>query len=151
MINDLYCGNQDKIHSALAALNRLYDLAGDAETIQKIGQFLTNNKVEKMLLASTIRTIGEEGENYLIHELENTKDNFLKIAIISVLSYRRPKKPAYLKIKLENRDYNDKNKLYLPGSFCKYIGNNYLSIFFYTNFLYRSKQPCFHIFGGQRR
>ena len=123
MINDLFCGNQERIHSSLAALNRLHDLAGDGDTVSKIGSHLLGTKVEKILLASTIRTLGEEGENYLLDLLKGTNDNSLKIAIIAVLSYRRPKKPNYLKIRLENADF-DNNKPTLPGSFCNYVGNN---------------------------
>jgi len=65
-----------------------------------------------------------------LNKLRNTKDNSLKIAIIAVLSYKRPKRPNYLKIVLENKDLIDNNNnLSLPGSFCNYKG------WFYNNLI----------------
>ncbi len=124
LINDLYSGNQQKIHASLAALNRLYDLVGNDDVIPKLGQLLSNNKYEKFLLTSTIRGYGVEGENFLINELKRTKDPSLKVAIIIVLSHRLPKHPEYLNLKLENNSLIP-NKPSLPGSFCTYVGNNF--------------------------
>jgi hypothetical protein len=85
-----------------------------------LANLLNNSKVEKLLLTSTIRTMGEQGENILIQTLNTTIDNSLKIAILIVLSYRLPQNPKYLKIKLQSNTGVLPNRPSLPGTFCTY-------------------------------
>jgi hypothetical protein len=93
LLNEIYSSNPDRKHSALAALNRMHDLVGDSETLVKLAKFLSDPKVEKIFLCSTIRTSGREGEKILLEEAKTNKDFSVRVAIASVLSYRLPKNP----------------------------------------------------------
>jgi HEAT repeat protein len=99
----------------------MYDLVAESEALTVLSKFFHDSKVEKIFLSSTIRTSGEEGEKILLQEIKNNKDFSVRVAIASVLSFRMPKYPKYLDIRL------DKNDTYaitrsLPGSFCTYYG-----------------------------
>lgn len=121
LLNEVYSNNADRKHSALAALNRMHDLVGDTDALDKLAKFFHEPKIEKIFLSSTIRTAGLEGERILINEIRNNKDFSIRVAIASVLAYRLPKRPNYLKIKLDNNDTYSLTKK-LPGSFCTYYG-----------------------------
>lgn len=121
LLNEVYSNVPDRRHSALAALNRMHDLVGDTDALSKLSKFFHESKVEKIFLSSTIRTAGVEGEKILLNELKNNKDFSVRVAIASVLSYRLPKKPKYLDIRLDSNDTYSITKN-LPGSFCTYYG-----------------------------
>ncbi len=121
LLNEVYSNLPDRRHSALAALNRLHDLVGNKETLLKLSKFFNEQKCEKIFLSSTIRTSGWEGEKMLLNELKTNKDFSVRVAICSVLSYRTPKNPKYLKILLDQNDTYSICKN-LPGSFCTYYG-----------------------------
>jgi hypothetical protein len=121
LLNEVYSNVPDRRHSALAALNRMHDLVGDTDALSKLSKFFHESKVEKIFLSSTIRTAGVEGEKILLNELKNNKDFSVRVAIASVLSYRLPKTPKYLKIRLDSNDTYSITKN-LPGSFCTYYG-----------------------------
>jgi hypothetical protein len=121
LLNEVYSTHPDKRHSALAALNRMHDLVGDSDALNKLSKFFHEAKIEKIFLSSTIRTSGLNGEKILLNELKNNKDFSVRVAIASVLSYRLPKNPKYLKLRLDNNDTYCLTKN-LPGSFCTYYG-----------------------------
>jgi len=81
-------------------LNRFYDCIDNSE-IFGLTNLFNNPKIDKKLLASTIRCIGREGEKLLNEELRKTKDKEISIAILNALAYRKPIYPNYLEIKLE--------------------------------------------------
>ena len=124
LINDLYSNNPEKVNTSLAALNRLYDqIGGGQETIRRLIS-LFKTKIDKILLASTIRCMGEESEKLLLEELKVTKDKEIKIAILSVFVYRHSVFPNYLEIKLDQSSSSEISKYNskLPGEFCTYFG-----------------------------
>ncbi len=51
LINEIYTPHPDKRHAALAALNRMHDLVGDDDILQKIAYFFKDPKIEKIFLA----------------------------------------------------------------------------------------------------
>ena len=82
--------------------------------IQRINCCLHGNK---WLICSTLKTCGEKGENILLKHLKYNNDYKVKVAILSVLSYRIPLTPNYLKIKLDKKQCNK------PGQIFTYYGN----------------------------
>ncbi len=121
LLNDVYSNNPEKRHASLAALNRMQDLVGETDALGKLAKFFNESKIEKIFLSSTIRTAGYEGEKILLHEIKNNKDFGVRVAIASVLAYRLPKHPKYLRIQLDNNDTYSLTKN-LPGNFCTYYG-----------------------------
>jgi HEAT repeat protein len=121
LLNEVYSNNPEKRHSSLAALNRMHDLVGDPETLNKLSKFFHDSKLEKIFLSSTIRTAGDPGEQILLHEIKTNKDFSVRVAIASVLAYRLPRYPKYLEVRLDKNDTYSITKC-LPGSFCTYYG-----------------------------
>jgi HEAT repeat protein len=68
-----------------------------------------------------LRTSGEEAERILLEEIKTNKDFSVRAAIASVLSYRLPKYPRYLEVRLDKNDSYAITKN-LPGNFCTYYG-----------------------------
>jgi len=121
LLNDLHSNDPFKRHSSLMALSKMYDLLNDKEILDSLHSFIEDTKIEKILLVRTIRNAGPLGEEILIDELKTNSDITIRLAIASVFSYRTPKYPNYLSIKLDPND-NDYFQINSPGSFCKYIG-----------------------------
>ena len=121
LLNEVYSNIPERRHSALAALNRLHDLISDNETLVALSKFFNDHRIEKIFLSSTLRTSGIKGEKILLNEIKNNKDYSVRVAIASVLDYRLPKYPIYLKMKLDKNDAYSLSKN-IPGKFCTYYG-----------------------------
>jgi len=107
----------------------MYDLIGDPEIIEELGKLFYHSRIEKIFLASTIRTCGLIGEQYLLKELKKTKDYSVKVAIISALYYKVPITPNYIKLKL----IKPKSKSNNYQHFLTYKGKLYFNSFAYFN------------------
>lgn len=121
LLNEVYSNNLERRNSALAAINRMHDLVNDSDTLEKLEGFYCETKIKKDFISSILRTSGIDGEILLLNELKVNKDIDVRVSIANCFSYRLPKTPSYLKIRL------DKNDIYsvthnLPGSFCTYHG-----------------------------
>ena len=121
LLNEVYSNNFERRNSALAAINRMHDLVNDSDTLEKLEGFYCETKIKKDFISSILRTSGIDGEILLLNELKVNKDIDVRVSIANCFSYRLPKTPSYLKIRL------DKNDIYsvthnLPGSFCTYHG-----------------------------
>ena len=51
LINEIYSNHPDKRHAALAALNRMHDLIGEEDILNKLAHFFKDPKIEKIFLA----------------------------------------------------------------------------------------------------
>ena len=122
LLNELYSNSSQRRNIGLSALNRLHDLVNDPDTLEKLDNFFNEPKISKEFIASILRTSGIEGEDILLEELKNNKNFEVRRAIANALSYRIPKNPNYLEIRLDKNDTNSVCNN-LPGSFCKYFGN----------------------------
>ena len=123
--NDIYSPNSKIRHSALASLNRMYNIVDDDfilfENLANFYKEPNTNKLEKIFLSSVFRFSGIRGELFLVNKLHEDIDYTIKIAIISVLAYRIPRYPNYLNVNLDL--YNSKSIINkLPGEFSEYKG-----------------------------
>jgi hypothetical protein len=99
----------------------MHDLLDDPEILSKLAKLFYDQKIEKIFLSSTLRTSGNEAERILLEEIKINKDFSVRAAIASVLSYRLPRYPKYLDIRLDKNDSYAITKN-LPGNFCTYYG-----------------------------
>ena len=121
LLNEVYSNSAQRRNIALSAINRMHELVNDIDTLEKIDSFFNEPKIKKDFIASILRTAGPEGEIILLNEIKSNKDFEVRRAIANSFSYRIPKNPKYLKMKLDKNDtYANSNNL--PGSFCKYHG-----------------------------
>lgn len=107
LINELHINNNDRRHIALAALNRMNDLVGDSNIIQHLIKYFADPKIEKIFIASILRTSGDIGERVLLNELRTSKDFAIRVAICSVLSYRVSSFQKSLDIRLDKKNTYD--------------------------------------------
>ncbi len=121
LLNEVYSNSAQRRNIALSAINRMHELVNDPDTLEKIDSFFNEPKIKKEFIASILRTAGPFGEMILLNEIKTNKDFEVRRAIANAFSYRIPKNPKYLKMKLDKNDtYSNTNNL--PGSFCKYNG-----------------------------
>ena len=121
LLNEVYSNNFERRNIALSAINRMHELVNDTDTLEKIDSFFDDPKIRKDYIASILRTAGREGEEILLEEIKYNKDPEVRKAIANCFSYRIPKNPKYLDIKLDKNDIYSITKN-LPGSFYKYHG-----------------------------
>jgi len=74
----------------LAVLNRLGKLVWEAGGLPILVNLIEENTVDKQLVASVLRTAGPEGESLLLKLLKFHKNDKVRMAAASVLSYRIP-------------------------------------------------------------
>ena len=74
----------------LAVLNRLGKLVWEAGGLPILVNLIEENSVDKQLVASVLRTSGDEGESLLTKLLKLHKSEKVRMAAASVLSYRLP-------------------------------------------------------------
>lgn len=79
-----------KRQSLLALLNRLGTLVWEAGGIPILVSLLDDGQVDRQLSASVLRTCGAEGEQLLIKLMKLHKNDKVRMAAASVLSYRLP-------------------------------------------------------------
>ena len=121
LLNDIYSNNFQKRNIALSAINRMHDLVNDSDTLEKIDSFFDDPKIKNEYISSILRCSGREGEEILLQEIKYNKDPDVRSSIANCFSYRIPKYPKYLNIKLDKNDIYSITKN-LPGSFYKYYG-----------------------------
>ena len=77
-----------KKQECLALLNRLGTLVWESGGLPILVELLEEGTVDRQLLASVIRTSGEEGEQLLLKIVKFHKNYKVRMAATSVLSYR---------------------------------------------------------------
>jgi len=113
----------DKRHIALSALNRLNDLVADPAIIQHLLKYFHDPKIEKIFVASILRTCGEIGEKVLLNEVKNAKDFSVRVAACSVLGYRLSSFQKNLELRLDKQyTYDIVNS---SGKFFTFHGNDH--------------------------
>ena|SRR5438105_4871284 len=95
-----------KKQECLALLNRLGSLVWESGGLPILLDLLEEGSVDRQLLASVLRTCGEEGEQLLIKILRFHKNYKVRMAAVSVLSYRLPVNIRQLKVDF-SLDSND--------------------------------------------
>eukprot|EP00351_Strombidinopsis_sp_SopsisLIS2011_P000579 CAMPEP_0116873004 /NCGR_PEP_ID=MMETSP0463-20121206/3960_1 /TAXON_ID=181622 /ORGANISM="Strombidinopsis sp, Strain SopsisLIS2011" /LENGTH=100 /DNA_ID=CAMNT_0004514203 /DNA_START=1450 /DNA_END=1752 /DNA_ORIENTATION=+ len=74
----------------MAMLNRLGRLVWEAGGLPTLMDLFEDGSVDRQLVASVIRTSGEEGESLLLKLMRLHKNDKIRMATASVLSYRLP-------------------------------------------------------------
>lgn len=82
--------NTVKKQEYIALLNRLGTLVWESGGLPIIMDLLEEGSVDRQLLASVLRTSGEEGEDLLIKIIKYHKNYKVRMAAASVCSYRLP-------------------------------------------------------------
>ena len=112
----------------MALLNRMGTLLWEAGGLPILVQLLDDGQVDRQLTASVIRTSGEEGETLLLKLLKFHKNEKVRMAAASVLSYRLPAdvRQIQVEIKLDNEEevnlMESGSIQFHPGQVCKYTG-----------------------------
>ena len=120
LLNELYSKDVKRIHNALYALNRLYWVVSGEDNIEfAICELFNDHRLDKTLIASTLRTSGELGEKMLLGLAKTHSDFSVRSAICKVLGVQIGS-PRYLKIVI---DFN-RNE-YIKGR------NNYVAYRYY--------------------
>lgn len=71
-------------------LNRLGSLVWEAGGLPILVNLIEEGSVDRQLVASVLRTSGDEGEQLLIKMMKLHKNEKVRMAAASVLSYRLP-------------------------------------------------------------
>lgn len=79
-----------KKQECIALLNRMGTLVWESGGLPIILELLEEGIVDRQLLASVLRTSGDEGEELLIKIVRLHKNYKVRMAAASVLSYRLP-------------------------------------------------------------
>jgi hypothetical protein len=79
-----------KKQELIALLNRLGSLVWESGGLPIIMDLLEEGSVDRQLLASVLRTSGDEGEDLLIKIIKYHKNYKVRMAAASVCSYRLP-------------------------------------------------------------
>ena len=109
----------------LAMLNRLGQLVWEAGGLPILVNFIEEGNIDRQLIASVLRTSGKEGEGILLKLLKFHKNERVRMAAASVLSYRLPEDPHQIELELllESSDLtNERMSSFIPGQVCRYIG-----------------------------
>ena len=105
LLNNTTRNNTFKVEQ-LAVLNRLGSLVYEAGGLPILINMIEEGSVDRQLVASVLRTCGPEGELLLIKLLKLHKNERVRMAAASVLSYRLHEDPHHidLEIVLESDD-----------------------------------------------
>ncbi len=104
LINEFYTKDSKRINFALAALNRLYWIVHGEDNIEfAISELFNNQKINKNLIASTLRTSGVLGTKMISGLARNHKDFSVRSAICKALGHvLTAEKIKLIEIKLLN-------------------------------------------------
>ena len=107
----------------MALLNRLSILVWESGGLPIILDLLEEGSIDRQLLASILRTSGEEGEQLLLKILKFHRNYKVRMASVSVLSYRRPfnEKLIDVDLRLDSNEVVQINVI-PPGHICRYNG-----------------------------
>ena len=86
-------GNQQGRIENLAMLNRLGQLVWEAGGLPILVSLIEEGNVDRQLVASVLRSSGKEGETILLKLLRYHKNERVRMAAASVLSYRLSMNP----------------------------------------------------------
>lgn len=118
--------NQMQRVENLAMLNRLGQLVWEAGGLPILVSLIEEGNVDRQLVASVLRTSGKEGEAILLKLLKYHKNERVRMAAASVLSYRLPANPykLHLEMTLEAVDHLQMKgrSSFVPGQVCRYVG-----------------------------
>ena len=84
----------------LAMLNRVGQLVWEAGGLPILVTLIEEGNVDRQLVASVLRTSGKEGEAILLKLLKFHKNERVRMAAASVMSYRLPQNPYKLDLDL---------------------------------------------------
>lgn len=104
-------------------LNRLGQLVWESGGLPIIMDLLEEGCVDRQLLASVLRTSGEEGEDLLLKIIKYHKNYKVRMAAASVCAYRLPLNDRQLEVdlQLDSNDVVHLNQI-PPGQICRYLG-----------------------------
>jgi hypothetical protein len=107
----------------IALLNRLGTLVWESGGLPIIMDLLEEGSVDRQLLASVLRTSGEEGEDLLVKIIKYHKNYKVRMAAASVCAYRLPMNERQLEVEL-SLDATDVVQLNAipPGHISRYLG-----------------------------
>lgn len=86
---------------------------------------MEQGSVDRQLVASVMRTSGDEGEGLLLKLLKFHKNEKVRMAAASVLSYRLPCDPCLLNLEIlldSSESLVQMDSQFQPGQVCKYKG-----------------------------
>lgn len=95
-----------KKQECVALLNRMGSLVWESGGLPILLDLLEEGTLDRQLVASVLRTSGEEGEDLLLKILRYHKDYKVRMASASVLPYRLPSNSRHLEVSLR-LDSND--------------------------------------------
>ena len=84
----------------IALLNRLGTLVWESGGLPIIMDLLEEGSVDRQLLASVLRTSGEEGEDLLVKIIKYHKNYKVRMAAASVCAYRLPMNERQIEVDL---------------------------------------------------
>lgn len=107
----------------LAMLNRMGRLVWEAGGLPILVKLIEEGGVDRQMVASVIRTSGIESESLLLKLMKFHKNERVRMAAASVLSYRLPADQYRLDIELVvDSDKTFRSVDAVPGQVCRYIG-----------------------------
>ena len=88
---------------------------------------IEEGNVDRQLVASVLRTSGKEGEAIILKLLKYHKNERVRMAAASVLSYRLPENPYKLDLEVEletqqSMSHASGRNGFTPGQVCRYVG-----------------------------
>jgi len=112
-----------KKQECLALLNRLNTLVWESGGLPILVDLIEEGNIDRQLVASVLRTCGEEGEQLLLKMLKFHKNHKVRMAAASVLSYRLPidVREIFVDLRLDSNEVIQLNAI-PPGTICRYIG-----------------------------
>lgn len=112
LINEFYTKDSKRINMALAALNRLYWIVRGEDNVESaIAELFENPKINKNLIASTLRTSGELGLKMICGLATTHRDFSVRNAICKALGHTITKekmKFLFLKMTFTKPEYTNK-------------------------------------------
>jgi len=116
-------GNKETLKrlEILACLNRTYELVWEAGGLPIMLDLIQDGSIDRQMIASVIMTAGDEGQRILSKFLKEHPNEKVRIAVASVMGYRKPIKTWDLSIHIEEDKGIDFSHLSL-GCICNYKG-----------------------------
>ena len=106
ILTQLNMSESVKKQECVALLNRMGSLVWESGGLPILLDLLEEGSLDRQLVASVLRTSGEEGEDLLLKILRYHKDYKVRMAAASVLPYRLPQNSRHLEVTMR-LDSND--------------------------------------------
>ena len=106
---------------AVAALNRMYSVVWEGGALPVLLTLMEEGSVDRQLVACTIRSAGQIGEQTLIKLLKQSENPKIRMASASSLCWRVPTRPKQLEMRIvtDTMLYEEHR---FPGAIVNYIG-----------------------------